>query len=88
MSPVKVDAYMKDLGNVSESDHIAIPTIELAFIHICGTTRGAKKKVKRSEEIYSNLRGSTAQEDSIIDKKSMIDWLDSSFKGEAWEVSF
>ena len=60
MSPVKVDAYMKDLGNVSESDYISIPTIELEFIYILCATRGEKKKVEGSEEISSNLRGSTA----------------------------
>ena len=80
MSLVKVDAYVKDLRYVSESNHIAIPAIELTFIQVCGTTRGAKKEVERPKEVSSNLRGSTAQEDSIIDKKSVIDWLDSDFK--------
>ena len=35
VSLVKVDTYVKDLRNVSESNHIAIPTIELTFIQVC-----------------------------------------------------
>ena len=88
VSPVEVKAYVENLGDVSECDHIFIPIVELAYIHICSTTRGAKKKVKGPKEIPSNLWGCTAQEDSIIGKECMIDRLYSRFKGESWEVSF
>ena len=60
MSPFEDKAYVEKLGDVSECDHIDIPTVELEFIQICSANRGVKKKVKGPKKIPGNLRRCTA----------------------------
>ena len=87
VSQIMIDMNVKNLGYISKSNHIAVPAIKLTLIQVCCTSIGTKKKVEGLKKISSDLRGGTAQEDSVISEKSMINWLDSGFKGEAWEES-
>ena len=83
MSPIMVDMNVEDLGYVSKSNHIVVSDTELTFIQVCSTTRGTKKEAEGLKKVSSDLRGGTAQEDNIINKKNMINWLKFGFKGEA-----
>ena len=87
VSPVVIDTNMKDLKYVSKRNHIDVLAIKLTLIQVCCTSRGSKKEVKGLKKISSDLGGGTAQEDSVISEQSMVNWLKSGFKGEAWEES-
>ena len=83
-----IDMNVESLIYVSKSNHIAVPAIKLTLIQVCCTSIGMKKKVEGLKKISSDLGGGATQEYSVINEKSMVDWLESGFKGEAWEKSF
>ena len=45
MSPIIIDTNVEDLRYVKKSSHIATPSINLTFIHICRTSRRAEEKI-------------------------------------------
>ena len=57
MCPIEIDFNVEDLGDISEGVDIAVPPINLAFIHIHLATLGKKEKIERLLETPSYLSG-------------------------------